>query len=38
LRQAVLRLFAEWVRHLAGPNGSYITGQAIPVNGGGYLA
>jgi 3-oxoacyl-[acyl-carrier protein] reductase len=26
------------VRHLAGPNGRYITGQSIHVNGGAFLA
>ena len=29
---------AAMVRHLAGPNGRYITGQTIHVNGGAYLA
>ena len=29
---------AALVRHLAGPNGRYITGQTIHVNGGAYLA
>lgn len=29
---------AAMVRHLCGPNGGYITGQAIHMNGGGFLA
>jgi 3-oxoacyl-[acyl-carrier protein] reductase len=29
---------AAMVRHLAGPNGRYVTGQTIHVNGGAYLA
>jgi len=28
---------AAMVRHLAGPNGRFITGQTIHVNGGAYL-
>jgi 3-oxoacyl-[acyl-carrier protein] reductase len=28
---------ASWVRHLAGPDGRYITGQTIHVNGGAFL-
>jgi 3-oxoacyl-[acyl-carrier protein] reductase len=28
---------AAMVRHLAGPDGRYITGQAFHINGGAYL-
>jgi len=37
-RKATLEDIAGMVRHLAGPDGAYITGQTIHVNGGRYLA
>jgi 3-oxoacyl-[acyl-carrier protein] reductase len=36
-RLGTMEEVAAMVRHLAGPDGSYITGQAIHMNGGGYM-
>ena len=36
-RKATVSEIAAMVRHLAGPEGRYITGQTIHVNGGRFL-
>ena len=36
-RKADVQDIANMVRHLAGPEGAYITGQTMHVNGGVYL-